>query len=91
MEIVLAPDPARDAAELSRLGAPVLTDEYLHGDWAMRYRAAGLEIERALRAGREALAAIPSTWARRLALGGGIRSVVALSARALGPAAGEGA
>jgi 16S rRNA (adenine(1408)-N(1))-methyltransferase len=82
LTVVLAVDPARDAAEARRLDLPPLDESHLRGAVAEGYAAAGLAVAsvRSLSAGR--LGRWPSSWARRLAHGQG-RVVFEIEARAI--------
>lgn len=67
--IVLGFDPARDRAELIRLGLPPL-DEAVHGEhFAHDYAAAGFRLDSVRSLDQGARAAYPSTWAAHLAHG----------------------
>ncbi len=66
---MLGYDCERERAEVERLGLPDLTESYLTGDLARGYRAARFRVGAVERMTRDALRALPSTWAKRLALG----------------------
>lgn len=69
LEAVLGYDCERERAEIGRLALPGLTEEYLTTELPQRYRDAGFRIERVESMTRDALRALPSTWAKRLAFG----------------------
>ncbi len=66
---MLGYDCGRERAEVERLGLPELTKAYLTGDLARGYRAAGFRVDAVERMTTDALRALPSTWAKRLAFG----------------------
>src|SRR5262245_45800434 len=69
--IVLGSDPARDQAELRRLGLSSLSVPDLASRAAAGYEDAGFRIERVRAMPATEVASLPSTWARRLARGEG--------------------
>jgi len=69
LEAVLGYDCERERAEIGRLALPELTERYLSHELPSRYRDAGFRIERVHSMRRDALRALPSTWAKRLAFG----------------------
>ena len=79
---MLGVDPARDRSEVARLGLPSLDLPYLEGPLRAAYAASGFAIERGRVLSPDALAAWPSTWARRLAFGQP-RSTFQVEARAV--------
>jgi 16S rRNA (adenine(1408)-N(1))-methyltransferase len=81
LSVVLGSDPARDQAELRRLGLPPLEAGELAGRVEAGYAEAGFRIERVRTMAAPEVARFPATWARRLAGGDG-RSFVQLEARA---------
>jgi 16S rRNA (adenine(1408)-N(1))-methyltransferase len=83
LTVVLGLDPARDRAEILRLGLPPLTDARFGDDLGVGYAAAGFSLISVRPMGRDQLARLPSTWARRLAHGGD-RSLLRIEARAAG-------
>jgi 16S rRNA (adenine(1408)-N(1))-methyltransferase len=82
LSVVLGSDPARDQAELRRLGLPPLAADGLADRVEAGYAAAGLRVERVRALAVSEVAALPTTWARRLSFGDG-RSFVQLEARAV--------
>ena len=81
LEIVLGYDCERERSEVERLALPELTERYLTTELPRGYRDAGFRIERVAAMTREALRALPSTWAKRLAFGRA-RDVWRITARA---------
>lgn len=69
LEIVLAYHANLEPSEVARLGLPDLSLEYVQGDMAKRYRAAGFRVTGAELLSREMVRRLPSTWARRFAYG----------------------
>jgi hypothetical protein len=65
--VVLGGDPARDAAELARLGIPSASLFERAHDIAAGYASAGLALSCLREIDASSLAEWPSTWARRLA------------------------
>jgi 16S rRNA (adenine(1408)-N(1))-methyltransferase len=82
LEVVLGSDPARDKAELRRLGLPSLAADELATRVEKGYAAAGFRLRRVRPLPAADLARLPSTWTRRLAFGSG-RSFVQLAAAAV--------
>ena len=82
LEVVVGLDPARDRAEISRLGLQSFTIELIDRELVQRYRAAGFEIKE-----RGSLLAgdwpeFKTSWAKRLK-GSDARPIVYLIARAV--------
>jgi 16S rRNA (adenine(1408)-N(1))-methyltransferase len=82
LTVVLGTDPARDRAELQRLGLPSLEADALATRVEAGYRDAGFRIERVRPLPAAELQHFRSSWARRLAFGGA-RAFVQLGARAV--------
>lgn len=82
LSAILGSDPVRDQAELGRLGVPSLAAKGLADRVEDGYAAAGFRIDRVRTLAAAEIARVPSTWARRLAFGGG-RSFVQLDALAV--------
>jgi hypothetical protein len=82
LTVVLALDPQRDRAELLRLGLPAPDAAFLDGPLAEAYAAAGFAASAIRSLTPAQLADWPSTWAGRLAHGGG-RSAFQIDARAV--------
>lgn len=80
LTVVLGVDPVRDHAELERLELPALDSRHFLGALAEGYAAAGFRIGCVRAIAPAELARWPSTWARRLALGGA-RSAIQIEAR----------
>jgi SAM-dependent methyltransferase len=83
LSVVLGSDPARDQAELRRLGLPPIDTDGLGARVGAGYLEAGFRIERVRSLGTSEMARWPSSWVRRLAFGR-MRSFVQLEAAALG-------
>ena len=83
LSVVLGLDPARDRAEILRLGLPPLAHARLGDHLATGYAAAGFRLVSVHPMSRDQLARLPSTGARRLAHGGD-RSLLRIEARAAG-------
>ena len=66
VELVIALDPARDAAELERLAIPSLSAEYLQSVLFPRYRQAGFEITETGKLLPSQWSALHTSWAKRL-------------------------
>lgn len=82
LEVVVALDTARDAAELARLEIPPLTPDFFDGVLAPRYRKAGFAItEKGMLPGSE-WTSLHTSWSRRLK-GSTSRSLTYLIARAI--------
>jgi hypothetical protein len=81
LEIIIGLDPARDRAEIERLGISPLTVEFIDSELRSQYRDAGFEIiERgALPSSR--WAKLETSWAKRLG-GNRNREVIFIIARA---------
>ena len=82
LEVVVGLDPARDRAEISRLGLQSFTIELIDRELVQRYRAAGFEIKE-----RGSLLAggwpeFKTSWAKSLK-GSDARPIVYLIARAV--------
>jgi hypothetical protein len=77
--VVLGSDPARDRAELARLGLPSLAPDTLAPRLASGYAEAGFTLRKLRAADGAQLVRWPSTWAKQLARGHG-RSFVELEA-----------
>lgn len=69
LEVVLGYDCERERTQVDRLALPELTEEYLTRELPPRYRDAGFRVQRVEALTHEALRALPSTWAKRLAFG----------------------
>jgi 16S rRNA (adenine(1408)-N(1))-methyltransferase len=82
LTVVLGSDPAKDKAELRRLGVPSLQADGLAARTSGAYLAAGFRIHRVCDLSPAELQRFPSSWARRLAFGGR-RAFVQLAARAV--------
>jgi hypothetical protein len=76
---VLGSDPARDRAELARLGLPSLAADTLAARAASGYAESGFRLRKVRAMSGAELARWPSTWARQLARGDG-RAFVELEA-----------
>ena len=82
LEVVVALDPERDAAELERLDIPPLSPELIESVLAPRYQKAGFAInEKGLLPASE-WTSLHTSWARRLK-GSANRSLTYLIARAI--------
>lgn len=81
LTVVIGVDPARDGAELRRLGLHPLADCGPESELSAGYGAAGFVLTSVRALHPEDLAQWPSTWARRLAHGSS-RSFSRLEARA---------
>ena len=81
LTVVLGSDPAKDGAELRRLGLPSLDADALSARVDAGYREAGFRITRVSALSAAELRRFPSSWAQRLAFGGE-RAFVQLEARA---------
>jgi 16S rRNA (adenine(1408)-N(1))-methyltransferase len=79
LTVVLGSDPARDRAELQRLGISSLQPEGLASRLALGYGEAGWTLETVRALEPSGLARWPSTWTSRLARGDG-RAFVELEA-----------
>ena len=77
--MVLGSDPARDCAELARLGLPSLAPGALAARVATGYAEAGFTLKEVRAIDGAQLARWPSTWRRHLARGDG-RAFVELQA-----------
>lgn len=64
--VVVSLDPARDAAEMKRLGVPAVSVDYIDGVLKPLYRAAGFEIRERAELSCWDGAGLISSWARRL-------------------------
>jgi len=83
LSVVLGSDPARDRAELRRLGLASLDADALADRVGAGYGEAGFRVTRVRGLGAaETAARFPTTWVRRLSFGTG-RAFVQLEARAL--------
>ena len=82
LEVVLALDPERDAAELTRLEIPLLTSEYLDSVLIERYRQAGFAISEKGTLPASEWMSLQTSWARRLK-GSASRPLTYLIARAI--------
>ena len=82
LEVVIGVDPARDRAEIERLGLPELSPAYLKSVLAQKYSAAGFEVMETGALSRSDWSRLQTSWARRLQ-GNTERSVVYLIARAV--------
>ena len=82
LSIVLGSDPARDQAELRRLGLPPLAAAGLASRIHEGYAEAALRVVRVRAMAAEEIARFHSTWARRLGFGG-VRSFVQVEAVAV--------
>jgi hypothetical protein len=87
--VVLGSDPARDGAELTRLGLPSLAPEALASRAAAGYAESGFTLKKVQALEGARLARWPSTWARQLARGNG-RAFVELEAVAASNGDGAG-
>ena len=79
LTVVLGSDPARDRAELQRLGIPSLQPSELASRLALGYGEAGFTLKAVRALEPNGLARWPSTWTARLARGDG-RAFVELEA-----------
>lgn len=66
LHVVTGLDPVRDAAEIARLGLPLLTIDYIDHTLAGLYLCAGFEIVDHRMLSATECREIPSSWARRL-------------------------
>ena len=66
LEIIVGIDPERDRAEISRLGIPVLTREYIAGTLAAKFSTAGFEFIADRTLDRAEWLRLETTWARKL-------------------------
>jgi 16S rRNA (adenine(1408)-N(1))-methyltransferase len=82
LTVVLGSDPAKDGAELRRLGVPSLRAADLDARVGGAYEASGFRVEHVRELSPAELLGFPSSWARRLAFGG-TRAFVQLAARAV--------
>jgi 16S rRNA (adenine(1408)-N(1))-methyltransferase len=82
LEVVLALDPVRDAAELDRLEIPSLSEEYLNRVLAPRYQHAGFAITEKGILPFSAWTSLHTSWSKRLR-GSANRSLTYLIARAI--------
>jgi hypothetical protein len=87
LTVVLGSDPARDRAELERLGLPSLAPDALAARVASGYAEAGFSLKKVRAIDAAQLGRWPSTWAKRLARGNG-RAFVELEAVASSAATG---
>ena len=69
LTVVLGSDPARDRAELARLGIPALGPDALAPRVASGYAEAGFTLKKVRAMDGAQLVRWPSTWARQLARG----------------------
>jgi 16S rRNA (adenine(1408)-N(1))-methyltransferase len=82
LEVVIGVDPARDRAEIERLGLPELSPAYLESILAQKYSAAGFEVMETGALSQADWSQLQTSWARRLQ-GNAERAVVYLIARAV--------
>ena len=82
LEVVVGLDPARDRAEIERLGLPELSPSYLESILAHKYSAAGFDVVETGALSRADWSRLQTSWARRLQ-GNAERVVVYLIARAV--------
>ncbi len=83
LEVVIGVDPARDRAEIERLGLPELSPSYLKTVLAQKYSAAGFDVTETGALSPADWSQLQTSWARKLQ-GNTARSVVYLVARAAG-------
>lgn len=81
LEVVIGLDPARDRAEIERLGLPELSRSYLETVLAQSYSAAGFDVTETGVLSTPEWSRLQTSWARRLQ-GNTERTVVYLIARA---------
>ncbi len=81
LEVVIGVDPARDRAEIERLGLPELSRTYLKTVLAQKYSAAGFDVTETGALSPAGWSQLHTSWARKLQ-GNTARSVVYLVARA---------
>lgn len=82
LEVVIGVDPARDRAELERLGLPELSPSYLETVLAQKYSRAGFDVTETGSLSQADWSRLQTSWARRLQ-GNIERAVVYLIARAV--------
>lgn len=82
LEIVIGIDPERDRKEIERLGLPELSDDFIHGVLAARFRTTGFAMVESKQLTRDEWSQFESTWARKLS-GNSMRSVTYLVLRAV--------
>jgi 16S rRNA (adenine(1408)-N(1))-methyltransferase len=81
LKVVIGIDVERDRTELERLGLPLLDDNYLSSVLPARYANAGFEIVKAESLAGPDLAALETSWAKRLRSGAN-RSFIRIVAKA---------
>ena len=81
LEVVIGVDPARDRAEIERLGLPELSPSYLESVLAQKYSAAGFDVMGTGALSQADWSRLQTSWARKLQGNTG-RAVVYLMARA---------
>lgn len=82
LEVIIGVDPARDRAEIERLGLPELSPLYLKSILAQKYNAAGFDVTETGALSQADWSRLQTSWARRLQ-GNTERAVVYLVARAV--------
>jgi 16S rRNA (adenine(1408)-N(1))-methyltransferase len=82
LEVIIGVDPARDRAEIERLGLPLLSPSYLESVLVHKYCAAGFDVTETGTLSQADWSRLQTSWARKLQ-GNTERAVVYLIARAV--------